>query len=99
MRRSWLVLVGAAALVGGTWLVRDWASAQGPAATGGVMDQKVQDPNNWHRVVYAGMEFTVYTGPGQAMFTNRVQVPAAKPAGTLPGGAPATPAYPAPRTR
>jgi hypothetical protein len=99
MRKSCLVLVGVVALVGGTWLVRDWASAQGPVPTAGAEDQRVQDPSSWHRVVYAGMEFTVYTGPGHAMFTNRVQVPAAKPAGTLPSGAPAAPAYPAPRTR
>jgi hypothetical protein len=86
MRKTLLVLVGVVVLIGGTWMVRDWASAQGVAPAAGSMEQEVQNPNNWHRVLYAGMEFTVYTGRGQAMFTNRVPVPAAKPAAT-----PATP--------
>ncbi|MGA2067215.1 MAG: hypothetical protein ABSG86_19745 [Thermoguttaceae bacterium] len=95
MKKSWLLLIAVVALVGGTWLVRDWASAQGTLPAAGAADQRVQDPNNWHRVVYAGMEFTVYTGPGQAMFTRLL--PQQPPAARQPAAKPAESKLYAPR--
>ncbi|MGD0898523.1 MAG: hypothetical protein ABR915_11850 [Thermoguttaceae bacterium] len=51
-----------------------------------VTDQKVLQPENWHRAIFNGMEFAVYTGPGQAIFTRWAPQPGAagQPA---PGGA------------
>ncbi|MGA2032706.1 MAG: hypothetical protein ABSG68_10645 [Thermoguttaceae bacterium] len=101
MKRVYLLVVTAAAIVGGGWLVRDLAQAQAPEkaapaetekgitltksqwqellakkvaealakeiGTPPVSDKQVLERGNWHTAVYNGTEFTVYTGPGQAL--------------------------------
>jgi hypothetical protein len=52
-------------------------------------DQKILNPENWHTAIYKGVEYTVYTGPGQALAT-RWAKPAAEPK------PPETPAEPKP---
>ena len=41
-------------------------------------DEKILYPENWHTAVYKGVEYTVYTGPGQVLAT-RWAKPAAEP--------------------
>jgi hypothetical protein len=41
-------------------------------------DQKILNGDNWHTAIYKGVEYTVYTGPGQALAT-RWAKPAAEP--------------------
>ena len=36
-------------------------------------DQKIRRVDNWHTAIYNGVEFTIYTGPGQAMIIRSVQ--------------------------
>ena len=50
-------------------------------------DQKILNPENWHTAIYKGVEYTVYTGPGQALAT-RWAKPAAEP---KPAAKPAEP--------
>jgi hypothetical protein len=64
-------------------------------------DQKILNSENWHTAIYKGVEYTVYTGPGQVLAT-RWAKPAAepkppeKPAEPKPAGAkPASPPSPA----
>ena len=42
-------------------------------------DQKIVQPENWHTAIFNGVEYTIYTGPGQVMYRRNLQ-PAAKPA-------------------
>ena len=65
-------------------------------------DQKVLNPENWHTAIYKGVEYTVYTGPGQALATRWAKAvaepkpPAEKPAESKPAEAkPAAPSSPA----
>jgi hypothetical protein len=41
-------------------------------------DQKTLAPENWHTAIYKGVEYTIYTGPGQALAT-RWAKPAVEP--------------------
>jgi len=79
MKKLLVVLLSAVVVLGGTWLVRDWASAQGPKEGIG-LDQKILDPDNWHRAIFNGVEYTIYTGPGQILTKGWAPQAAAKPA-------------------
>ncbi len=57
-------------------------------------DQKILNGENWHTAIYKGVEYTVYTGPGQALAT-RWAKPAAEP--KPPAEKPAEPKPAAPR--
>ncbi len=54
-------------------------------------DEKVLSSENWHTAIYQGVEYTVYTGPGQALAT-RWAKPAAAPKPPLEKPAEAKPA-------
>jgi hypothetical protein len=51
---------------------------QALAADKTATDQKTLNPENWHTAIYKGVEYTVYTGPGQVLAT-RWAKPAAEP--------------------
>jgi len=52
------------------------------------VEQKVMAPESWHTAIFNGVEYTIYTGPGQAMATRWAQSgtkpPAAKPGESTP---------------
>jgi hypothetical protein len=79
MKKSLLVLLFAVVVLCGTWLVRNWASAQGLKDKTG-LDQKILDPDNWHKAIFNGVEYTIYTGPGQILTKGWAPQAAAKPA-------------------
>ena len=56
------------------------------------LDQAVVQGENWHTAIYNGVEYTVYTGPGQVLAT-RWAAPAPKttPPPIKPEKSPATP--------
>ena len=58
--------------------------AQAAAKDQGNLDQKILQPENWHTAVYSGVEYTIYTGPGQAMMTRWAKPAVAKPAAEKP---------------
>ena len=37
-----------------------------------VSDKQILQADNWHTAIYKGVEYTVYTGPGQVMATRLV---------------------------
>jgi len=43
------------------------------------LDQKILQPGNWHTAVFNGVEFTIYTGPGQVLQTRWAAAPQATP--------------------
>jgi hypothetical protein len=51
---------------------------QSQAADKLTADEKILNSENWHTAVYKGVEYTVYTGPGQVLAT-RWAKPAAEP--------------------
>ena len=57
------------------------------------LDAKIVRPESWHTAVYNGVEYTIYTGPGQVMPTRLAQPPARPPA-TPPARDPAAPSTP-----
>ncbi len=79
--------------------------SQALAADKTATDKKVVSPENWHTAIYEGVEYTVYTGPGQVLATRWAKPaaepkpaakPAAKPAEAKPAEAkPAASASPA----
>jgi hypothetical protein len=74
---------------------------QALAADKQATDQKVLNGENWHTAIYKGVEYTVYTGPGQVLAT-RWAKPAAepKPPAEKPAEAkPASPPSPAAATK
>jgi len=75
---------------------------QALAAEKTTTDQKVLNAENWHTAIYKGVEYTVYTGPGQALATRwakpaaEVKPSAEKPAEAKPAEAkPVSPPSPA----
>jgi hypothetical protein len=85
MKKSLWVLLFAVVVLGGSWLARDWASAQGPKEKAN-LDQKILDPDNWHKAIFNGVEYTIYTGPGTILTK-----------GWAPPQGPAKPALPPPK--
>jgi hypothetical protein len=59
------------------WLQKQIADAQ---AKQQVTAEKIGQASNWHVVEFKGIEYTVYTGPGQAMMARFA--PSAKSGGT-----------------
>jgi hypothetical protein len=41
-----------------------------------VSHERIVQSQNWHRAIFNGVEYTVYTGPGQVLATRWAQVPA-----------------------
>lgn len=59
--------------------------AQTQSKDGPDLDKKILQPENWHTAVYSGIEYTVYTGPGQVMMARWAKPsPIAKPAAEKP---------------
>jgi hypothetical protein len=54
---------------------------------GPVTDQKILQPENWHKAIYNGVEYTIYTGPGQVLATRWAPPP--QKAGAKLGAKPA----------
>ncbi len=40
------------------------------------LDQRILQGQNWHTAVFNGVEYTIYTGPGQVLATRWAQTPA-----------------------
>jgi hypothetical protein len=53
-----------------------------------VPDERILQPENWHTAVYKGVEYTIYTGPGQVMLNRLAPAqprgPEMKPAESKP---------------
>jgi len=60
------------------------------------LHERILQGENWHRAVFNGMEYTVYTGPGQVLATRPVEpAPEGEPPATTPETPATTPETPA----
>ena len=61
----------------------DWAQKRITAALAkekaDTSDQKIVQAENWHTAIFNGVEYTIYTGPGQVMYRRTFSPPPNRP--------------------